>query len=269
MPDDAVFPFGQKMQQVVQVDRTPKKVFILGVYGSAVHARWLDAQGQTRVHALAVASEPEIFWRGENAAEIIARIHIPPKLGTLIPAGQSSNGPSGRALDSLFLEPLGCSRGDVWLCDMVPHACLNPRQQQAIAEHYQPVAQPVTAGHGLPQATIPPVPHSFADDARRQEIFREIEAAQPRLIILLGDQPIRWFLSFYREERRLADFGQCPADYGRVHECRIQGQLHRVLPLVHPRQAGGLSSHSTTWKTRHSLWIAQRAQEIRREYLAG
>jgi hypothetical protein len=36
------FPFGQLVQDVVQTDRTPKKVFVLGVYASAVHARWMN-----------------------------------------------------------------------------------------------------------------------------------------------------------------------------------------------------------------------------------
>jgi hypothetical protein len=33
------FPFGQPVVPVIQQDRSPKKVFILGVYASAVHAR--------------------------------------------------------------------------------------------------------------------------------------------------------------------------------------------------------------------------------------
>ena len=34
------YPFGEELKQVVQQDRTPKKVFVLGVYASAVHAKW-------------------------------------------------------------------------------------------------------------------------------------------------------------------------------------------------------------------------------------
>jgi hypothetical protein len=39
MPNQHIFPFGQPLRPVVQADRTPKKLFILGVYASAVHAR--------------------------------------------------------------------------------------------------------------------------------------------------------------------------------------------------------------------------------------
>jgi hypothetical protein len=34
------FPFGETVRPLVQQDRSPKKVFVLGVYASAVHARW-------------------------------------------------------------------------------------------------------------------------------------------------------------------------------------------------------------------------------------
>ena len=34
------FPFGEELKPLKQQDRKPKKVFVLGVYASAVHARW-------------------------------------------------------------------------------------------------------------------------------------------------------------------------------------------------------------------------------------
>jgi len=40
---------------------------ILYCGSEVVHARWVDLSGKTVVNALAVASEPYIFWRGENA----------------------------------------------------------------------------------------------------------------------------------------------------------------------------------------------------------
>jgi uracil-DNA glycosylase len=265
MTGDFTFPFGQKLRTVEQTDRSPKQVFVLGVYASAVHARWLDANGQLAVQALAVASEPYIFWRGEDADDIVGAIHVPPALGRLTPAGRNLNGPSGRALDELFLHPLGCDRSDAWLCDLVPHACLNEGQRKAIRDHYAPLVQEFD----LPQASIPPVPSYFADDSRRLEIVREIEEAQPRLIVLLGDQPIRWFLSSYTGFQRLSDFGTRSVEYGQAHACTINDKLYRVLPLVHPRQAGGLGFHSTTWRERHLAWMRQRAPEIGREHLGG
>jgi len=96
------YPFGETVKPLVQQDRSPKKVFVLGVYASAVHARWMKP-GQKRpvCTALAVASEPRIFWDGnpEEAKEIISRINFPKELGTLEPADPKFNGPSAKVLD--------------------------------------------------------------------------------------------------------------------------------------------------------------------------
>ena len=117
--------------------KSSKKVFVLGVYASAVHARWVDKQGKTKVSALAVASEPEIFWTGEDAEEIISKINIPSELGKLlVPKSKHLNGPSGRALDELFLKPLGLSRKDAWLCDLIPESRVNENQAKAISKQY-------------------------------------------------------------------------------------------------------------------------------------
>ena len=66
------YPFGEIVKRLVQQDRTPKQVFVLGVYASAVHARWKKGN-KIICQALAVASEPRIFWEGnpEEAKEII------------------------------------------------------------------------------------------------------------------------------------------------------------------------------------------------------
>ena len=132
------FPFGEPVRSVQQKDRTPKRVFVLGVYASAVHARWLDGDGKTLVTALAVASEPYIFWRGDEVQDILRQINMPSELGKLVPAASNLNGPSGIALDQLFLEPLKLSRNDAWLCDLVPHSCMNPGQKKAIEREIQP-----------------------------------------------------------------------------------------------------------------------------------
>jgi hypothetical protein len=39
------FPFGEPVLSLWQADRPSKEIFILGVYASAVHARWLGEDG--------------------------------------------------------------------------------------------------------------------------------------------------------------------------------------------------------------------------------
>jgi hypothetical protein len=134
---DYIFPFGARLKAVEQADRTEKRVFVLGVYASAVHARWFGPDDRVRVRALAVASEPGIFWRGEGAAEIVSRVTIPEECGYLKAADENLNGPSGVVLDERFLKPLGVARGDAWLADLLPETRLNAGQCKAIERAYR------------------------------------------------------------------------------------------------------------------------------------
>jgi len=259
MTSIGTFPFGQPVREVVQEDRTPKRVFVLGVYSSAVHARWIGPDQKTKGTALAVASEPYIFWRGDNAESIIQQIAIPPKVGTLVPAQKQLNGPSGIALDDLILTPLGLTRAKAWLCDLVPHSCMNPSQEAAIKEHYVDVAQE----YGLPAASVPCVPPELANDKRRDSILAEINESGASVVILLGDQPIRWYLSHYdRRWRSLRDFGADSQTYGRIHSAKIGGKEMQILPLAHPRQIAKLGRSSAVWYNLHQAWITGHANTI-------
>ncbi|MHC4619376.1 MAG: hypothetical protein ACYTEQ_16645 [Planctomycetota bacterium] len=245
------FPFGQPVRVLVQQDRAPKRAFVLGVYASAVHARWIGEDGKERVKSLAVASEPEIFWRGDGAQEIVQDIPLPEGLGKLAAAERRFNGPSGIALDELILAPLGLTRADAWLCDLVPHSCTNAQQQRAIERAYLPLVQ---EGR-LPPVSVPPVPTRWTDEPRRQAILQEILDSEARVLILLGDVPIRWFLSFHdRRRKRLATFGADPRSYGRLHRLNLPGLEIHVLPLAHPRQAARLGRSSASWYDVHRSW---------------
>jgi len=251
------FPFGQPVRTLVQQDRTPKLVFILGVYASAVHARWVGANGKTKITALAVASEPYIFWQGDGAGSIIADIKLPTGSGKLVPAVAHLNGPSGRSLDECFLTPLELTRRDVWLSDIVPHSCLNPKQDQAIQREYMPLM----AEYDLPEVSLPPVPNPLCDDDRRREILAELQESQADVLVLLGDEPIRWFLRYYDHRWScLSDFGTTPETYGVYHPVTIEGRTYQVLPLVHPRQASQLGTHSAQWHALHRAWMTKGGQ---------
>lgn len=248
------FPFGKELKKVVQTDRTVKKVFILGVYASAVHARWVGPDGKTIVTAMAVASEPEIFWCGNDAEVIIKEISIPIDAGHLEPASRTLNGPSGSALDKLYLEPLGLRRKDVWLCDLMPESRLNPNQENAIQRHYNPIR----AKLNLPKATIPSFSQNEIDNpTRRQEILEELLESHAEVLILLGDMPIRHFLNHFSDKKgTLDDFVNAPDSfYGKVHELTIAGKPFQVLPLCHPRQAQRLGASSKKWYDLHQEWI--------------
>lgn len=253
---DRSFPFGQPIKTITQEDRTPKKVFVLGVYASAVHAKWLDANGTVLINALAVASEPYIFWRGENAETIISKIPVPQGAGSLISAGERFNGPSGRALDEYFLAPLKLERKDAWLCDLVPYSCRNDNQAKAIEN--------AETNYSLTPSNFQEKPKALADNQRRQSILDEIKESKAEVLITLGDEPIKWFLSHFDAEKRekLADFGQDKETYGKLHRISHPDISIKVLPLVHPRQAAKLGLYSKEWNELHTDWVNHHAHGL-------
>jgi uracil-DNA glycosylase len=261
-----IFPFGQPVQELLQKDRTPKDVFVLGVYASAVHANWKDTNNKTVVNALAVASEPYIFWRGENADSIIQQITIPQEAGKLIPARQDFNGPSGIALDDLILKPLEIDRQSVWLCDLIPHSCVNPSQSKAIERAYLPIV----SKFGLAQPTVPHLPTMLTDANRRKAILAEIQASEAKVLILLGDKPIQWFLSYFDNRwRRLSDFGYENHFYGQLHKARLDNMELNILPLAHPRQIAKLGHSSSLWYDVHQEWLKGYAKEVAKHMTSG
>ncbi|MBN1184244.1 MAG: hypothetical protein JXB49_18285 [Bacteroidales bacterium] len=258
------FPFGQPLLKVEQADKSPKKIFILGVYASAVHARWIDPDGKQIVSALAVASEPEIFWTGHDAEEIISKIRIPGKLGELtVPTNKGRNGPSGIALDKYYLGPLGLKRTDVWLCDLLPYSRVNAKQRTALDKHY---TDAIIRRCGLRPANIPDFSKSEVDDVRMDEIYQELIASGAKTIITLGDEPISKFIGYLVKEKnarglykkkysRLSGFGNTEIEYGKEHEIEIRGTKYKLIPLCHPRQAAKLGNYSKVWNDLHMSWI--------------
>lgn len=204
-----------------------------------------------------MASEPDIFWTGHNAEEIISEIKIPEQLGQLTtPANKMLNGPSGRALDSLFLKPLGFDREDAWLCDLLPESRINEKQRKAIDKHY---SGSLTEKFGLPKATIPDFDKAELNlHTRRDETLKELEESKAKTLILLGDLPIKWFLRFYDKRfSRLAQFGETEITYGRKHEISVNNKIYNVIPLCHPRQADCLGNANSKWGNLHDNWIKE------------
>ena len=144
------------------------------------------------------------------------------------------------------------SSGALPLCDLVPHSCCNPSQRKALEREYTPLM----ANNDLPDITLPPVPKTLADDKRREEILAEIREAKPETVVLLGNEPIKWFLNHYDSTwKTLSDFGDTADSYGRPHQIAIAGNTYNVIGLCHPRQAARLGSHSAKWNSLHEQWL--------------
>lgn len=257
------FPFGQEVRPVVQQNRTPKKVFVLGVYASAVHARWKQS-GKIICQALAVASEPEIFWNGkeEKAREIISKINIPEGAGTLEPAAGKFNGPSANALDEHILAPLGYTRSDAWLCDLLPETRLNSNQLVAVDKYNKFREQ--NKQYGLNEVDIPKRPNIFCDQKRCEEILEELKESQAEKLVLLGDIPFRQFLRKVAsvKDKSLKEYvGNGYKKYGEPFEITIGNRIIEVIPLAHPRQIGALGAHNKDWYEAHQKWKKSRLKK--------
>lgn len=249
-PSNYTFPFGQPIIPVKQVeDGHTKNLFILGVYASAVHVKWYGIDGKLRIRAMAVASEPEIFWRGDNeyVQEVIKRINLAPMYGHLEPADAEFNGPSGICLDKNYIHPLGLTRDDVWLCDLLPESRKNPSQASALAQKYDDIVNI--------DYNFPPVPKCIADESRIQEIIGELEKSGARQILLLGDEPIKYFLQRFKPEiKKLSSI----VPYGKEVEFSIHGTTYSALCLAHPRQTARLGKSNLRWFELHREWIEKR-----------
>lgn len=246
------FPFVEQVKKLEQIDRTPKQVFVLGVYASAVHARWLN-KGATVCQALAVASEPYIFWDGntDEAQQLIDRIKIPNGVGSLALPNKNLNGPSSKVLSENILKPLGVSRKDAWLCDLLPESRLNPNQLRVIREKYNPLIEE----YGLNEVTVPIEDGNFCDDNRCHEITTEILTSKAETLVILGDMPIKQYLSRVCDVdfKNLSDYTN-KHGYGNPISVRLSGSSINVMPIAHPRQIGGLGHSSQHWFDEHKRW---------------
>ena len=160
-----------------------------------------------------------------------------------------------KVLDEQILAPLGFSRKDAWLCDLLPESRINSGQKKAIERCYNKYI----GQYDLKPVTVPERESKFCDARRAAEILEELKESDARLLVLLGDIPIKQFL------KRVADIPYSSLQeyvdlfgYGNPTDVTIQGKIIKVLPLAHPRQIGALGTHSEKWYQMHQKWEKKR-----------
>lgn len=135
---------------------------------------------------------------------------------------------------------------------------MNHRQKRAIEDRYRPEMR----RFGLPEPAWPRVPTVLADARRRAEIEAELHESRADVLITLGDEPLRWFARYYGAKAQLRSYGRDRATYGRLHSIRIGGRDIQLLPVVHPRHAARLGTHSSTWAGLHQAWASEVASGL-------
>lgn len=108
------------------------------------------------------------------------------------------------------------------------------------------------------------VPPDFLGSHRPEVIQAEIAAAEPEILVTLGDQPLKDLVGPLTGlgSRTLRSFGADPSAYGRLHPITLGGRRMMLLPLVHPRQAGGLGRSTPEWRVAHDNWAEQTAPAL-------
>ena len=116
----------------------------------------------------------------------------------------------------------------------------------------------------MPVPSVPKLPHPLVDKTRQWDILAEIKDSCADYLILLGDQPIKWFLSVFDplSRKRLASFGTDAGLYGRLITTSIGERIMQVLPLAHPRQVAKLGKSSIHWYELHQDWIKNIASSL-------
>ena len=115
----------------------------------------------------------------------------------------------------------------------------------------------------MPSPSVPSLPNPLVEQPRRDRIINEIKESKASVLILLGDLPVRWFLSsFDNRWSKLSDFGRDLQSYGTLHDIFIDDMKIRILPIAHPRQIARLGKSSAFWYEAHNNWNKQKAEEL-------
>jgi uracil-DNA glycosylase len=259
---DAVgrFPFGQPAWTAAPRRVEHAAAFVLGVYPSALHVRWDNAN--VSIRALAVDNEPWPFWDGEDAAARAHRIedwkrevNWSPDWGTVADAGPL-NGSSGRWLRDSVLQPLEIPYEHTWLTDALPvfhvHGGRN-RQATAMRERYNPwAAQHDLAPYDLPDRPTPSALIARAVTEHADRLRDEIHASGTDLIITLGDEALRVLGRVLGIAQTIGTRVVADGSYGERRSVTVDGRRLTVIPLVHPGQ------HHAVWRGCHDRWVQRR-----------
>ena len=198
--------------------QTRPSVFILGVYPSALDARWKYGPcGSDHIQALAIANEPEPFWDSTNQLRLIAR-HRP---------HLASSFPLHRTDCRARLYAIGTSSH---LASTLPAAGLpmsltplNTGTEECILGciYASQVAPPDWSLPIRPRRIVP-------DEQRLAALESELREASPTWLITLGDEPLATLSLGH-----LSQF-----DYGRPIPGRPFGIDTNLLSFTYPRNAG-------------------------------
>lgn len=270
---DGAFPFGRPNgpRDLTWRGTGVPRLLVVGVYPSALHVRWdapksavTPAGGVGRVAAMAVDVEPEVFWRGDGAGDLVESW----KQQVGFVAGDDpgcdghvrahGNGPSGRAVDG-YLDALAIAPTDTAYLDVYPVFVVHQgthSQGEAVRRDYDPIVANLGAG-GRSESTLPRRPSAtelprMAADRFGIWLRDTIASLSPDLIITLGAES--WdtlaLVQGIALNHKAGSLAESKAAYGTAGELRLAGTTMSWIPLAHP----GLLGKNAEWTERHRQW---------------
>ena len=230
---------------------------LLGAYPSALHVRWTPPKPFRPVQALAVGDEPTPFWEGEGEDEQIevwlGSVEFRAEWGDISPAPRF-NGPSGRKIREMVLDPLGIDRGDAWITDCLDLYHASVGNMDRVRDTYQKLAEKLADGeYRLPEARLLPHPDEngivrLAEVGHLPRLRREIRRCSPRRVITLGNAALRVMKILSGDSGSLPHQLRADSSYGQVHRATVAELPIEVLPLAHP-------AAPPAYRQAHQVWL--------------
>ena len=237
------YPFGRAVHPRPPSASTPRPLFVLGAYPSALHVQWRPAAGRL-VRAIPVDDEPHPFWNGADAQERVAAwldwlrpspskhgtFSVPPRL----------NGPSGSWVDDNIMRPLGYEHRDACITDCLDTYRMSVGVEARICDTYMT--------SGLPPCDLASHPSesdivSESLGHHRDRLLHELGRCHPKIVATLGNAAARVFASIVALPQSKLSI----IDYGRPRRVALGDRTITWYPLAHPAAPKVYQEAHTTW----------------------
>lgn len=245
------YPFGRPITPREPSATSPRRLFVLGAYPSALHVEWIPPKPWKRITAIPIDDEPSPFWDGADHEARVdawkAHVGFDPAWGS-IQSIQRFNGPSGAWVRDNVLEPLEADTSGAWITD-----CLDTyRGSIGVTRRLSDTYGPFATALGLPAASLPPHPGEteIVQEALTHHTARlraELGTARPELVVTLGNAALRVLGAIVDIEGRSAPSKLRVEEYGKEIGIRVAGRSMRWLPLAHP-------AAPKRWQEVHEGW---------------
>jgi len=256
------FPFGKNVVACRPEITESRGVYILGAYPSALHVYWQPPAPYSRITAIAVDNEPEVFWDGHNQDDFISQwkkdVHFQAEWGKIRNAGKL-NGSSGEWVTKNVLNPLQLTKQQVWFSDCLDlyHCSVN------LALRLEDTYDRWAGSNHIANACLPPHPSENEIVKKsllqhQNRLLKELVLAKPDLVITLGNAALKVFSRFVQNEAIPVPekLSSSRDHYGHRYNVKIiEGRKVTWLPLAHP-------AAPPAYQKTHANWAGKRKQNM-------